>query len=144
MPMPTRFTRNARARTLAALLASALSTLAFSALTTSAFAASPAPPAPSALEADKSAAEKTTVENSKLDAPLFYQLLIGELQLNSGELGTACQVVLDAAKRTKDEQLFLHATQIALQGRAGDQALASVKAWRQALPDSLDAMRYEV
>ena len=84
------------------------------------------------------------VENSGIDAPLFYQLLIGEMQLRDGEAGAAYQVILDAARRTKDEQLFRRATEIALQARAGDQALAAAKAWRQALPDSLEALRYQV
>ncbi|MEQ1683269.1 MAG: tetratricopeptide repeat protein [Burkholderiaceae bacterium] len=84
------------------------------------------------------------VDNSNIDAPLFYQLLIGEMQLREGEAGAAFQVILDAARRTKDEQLFRRATDIALQARAGDQALVSAKAWRQTLPDSLDALRYQV
>ena len=40
--------------------------------------------------------------------------------------------MLDAARRTSDEQLFRRATDIALQARAGDQALAAVRAWREA------------
>lgn len=87
-------------------------------------------------------AGKPPVENSALDAQLFYQLLIGEIELRSGEAGTAYQVVLDAARRTKDEQLFRRATEIALQARAGDQALAAVMAWRTALPRSIEAHRY--
>ena len=84
------------------------------------------------------------VENSKLAAPLFYQLLIGEIEQSAGEPGEAYQVILDAARRTKDEQLFRRATDIAVQARAGDQALVAVKAWRAALPDSLEALRYQV
>lgn len=84
----------------------------------------------------------TPVENSALDAQLFYQLLIGEIELRSGEAGTAYQVVLDAARRTRDDQLFRRATEIALQARAGDQALAAVMAWRSALPRSIEAHRY--
>ena len=86
----------------------------------------------------------STFENSRLDAPLFYQLLIGEIEQSAGEPGEAYQVILDAARRTKDEQLFRRATDIAVQARAGDQALVAVKAWRVALPDSLEAMRYQV
>ena len=52
--------------------------------------------------------------------------------------------MLDAARRGKDEQLFRRATEIALQARAGDQALAAVLAWRQALPESPDALRYQI
>jgi tetratricopeptide (TPR) repeat protein len=84
------------------------------------------------------------VENSSLDAPLFYQLLLGEIELREGQAGTAYQLMLDAAKRTKDEQLFRRATEIALQARAGEQALSATLAWRQALPDSTDALRYHV
>ncbi len=87
-------------------------------------------------------AAPTAVENSALDAQLFYQLLIGEIELRSGEAGTAYQVVMDAARRSRDEQLFRRATEIALQARAGDQALSSVMAWRSALPHSVEAHRY--
>lgn len=88
------------------------------------------------------AAPAAKVENSDLDAQLFYQLLIGEIELRSGEAGTAYQVMLDAARRTRDEQLYRRATEIALQARAGDQALAAVMAWRGALPKSIEAHRY--
>ena len=84
------------------------------------------------------------IDNSKLDAALFYQLLIGELELRSGEAGTAYQVLLDAARKSKDPQLFRRATDIALQGRAGDQALAAAAAWRSALPTSVEAHRYVI
>jgi tetratricopeptide (TPR) repeat protein len=81
---------------------------------------------------------------SNLDAPLFYQLLLGEIELRSGDTATAYQLLLDAAKRAKDESLFRRVTDIALQARAGDQALAAVLAWRQALPESQEALRYQV
>ncbi|MEP7300290.1 MAG: tetratricopeptide repeat protein [Caldimonas sp.] len=84
------------------------------------------------------------VENSPLDAPLFYQLLLGEMQLRSGDTATGYQLLLDAARRSKDEGLFRRVTDIALQARAGDQALAAVLAWRQAVPQSLEALRYQV
>jgi tetratricopeptide (TPR) repeat protein len=81
---------------------------------------------------------------SALDAPLFYQLLIGELELRDGRPGNAYQVILDAARRQRDDALFQRAVDIALQARAGDQALAAVQAWRQARPESTSALRYEV
>jgi tetratricopeptide (TPR) repeat protein len=81
---------------------------------------------------------------SRLDAPLFYQLLIGELELRGGQPGAAYAVVLDAARRTGDEALFRRAADIALEARAGDQALAAARAWRERLPKSLDAHRYLV
>jgi len=121
--MPAPVFRSGRARVLAALLASA------------GFA-----PGISAQANDA----PSVVEKSSLDANLFYQLLIGEIELRSGEAGTAYQVMLEAAKRTGNEQIFKRATEIALQARAGEQALAAVVAWRAAVPDSIDALRYQV
>lgn len=84
------------------------------------------------------------VESSALDAPLFYQLLIGEIELRSGQAGNAYEVMLDAARRTKDESLFRRAVEIALAARAGDQALAAANAWRTARSESLEPIRYVV
>ncbi len=91
-------------------------------------------------------AQTTTaaVENSALDAQMMYQLLIGEIELRAGDAGSAYEVMLDAARRAKDEQLFRRATDIALEARAGDQALAAVKAWRTTVPASLEALRFQV
>ncbi len=96
------------------------------------------------LPASGAAVLPAKVENSGLDAQLFYQLLIGEIELRSGEAGNAFEVLLDAARRAKDEQLFRRATDIALQARSGDQALAAAKAWRASLPESQEALRYIV
>ncbi len=85
-----------------------------------------------------------SVDNSTLDSQLFYQLLIGEIELRSGQAGTAYEVLLDAARRTKDEQVFRRVTDIALEARAMEQALTAAKAWRSAVPDSLQAHRYVV
>jgi len=90
------------------------------------------------------AAAKTGPENSSLDAPLFYQLLIGEIELSEGHAGSAYEVVFDAAKRTRDEALFRRAVDIALQARAGEQALDATRAWRQTAPASIDARRYQL
>ena len=107
-------------------------TLAFAALLTApaARAQSPADPAKGVI--------------SSLDAPLFYQILIGEIELRQGEPGTAFEVILDAARRTRDDGLFRRAVDIALQGRAGDQALAASRAWRSARPESQDALRLQL
>ena len=119
--MPAPFSRTGRACALAALLASMAV----------------------AQTAGAQAVVTAVVDNSALDAQLMYQLLIGEIELRSGEAGTAYEVMLDAARRTKDEQLFRRATDIALEARAGDQALAAVKAWRTATPASLEALRFQ-
>ena len=89
------------------------------------------PGSASAAAAEQAGAKPgNKVENSSLDAPLFYQLLLGEIELREGQAGTAYQLMIDAARRTKDEQLFRRATEIALLARAGDQALSATLAWR--------------
>ena len=79
-----------------------------------------------------------------MDAPLFYQLLIGELELQNGQPATAYAVVLDAARRTRDSTLFRRAVDIAVKAQAGEEALVAVRAWREALPGSLEAVRTQV
>ncbi len=88
------------------------------------------------------AAEEPT--NSGMDAPLFYQLLVGEMELRTGQAGVAYQVLLDAARRTQDEELFKRVINIALQARAGDQALVAAKAWSDAAPSSIPARQMTV
>ena len=90
-------------------------------------------------EAEEQAAPALPVQNSAMDAPMFYQLLVGEMELRSGEVGVAYQVLLDAARRTHDEALYKRVVQIALQERAGEQALVAAKAWRDGVPGSLEA-----
>src|ERR1700710_2113697 len=90
-----------------------------------------------ALAQDAASAPAEPFENSALNGPLFQELLIGEIEVREGELGAAFQLMLDAARRSNDEQLFRRATEIALQGRAGDEALVAVKAWRTSIPTSL-------
>lgn len=89
-------------------------------------------------------ASSTPLSNSAMDAPLFYQLLIGELELNNGQAGVAFQVLLDAARRTGDEELFKRVVNIALQARAGDQALMAARAWGETVPTSADAQQTTV
>ncbi len=89
------------------------------------------------------AAQTAPASSSALDAPLFYQLLMGEMDLRNGDPAAAGAKFLDVARRTRDEALFRRAVEVALQARSGDQALLAARAWRQALPDSLDALRFE-
>ena len=94
--------------------------------------------------APTASAEVATPANSALDDRLFYQLLIGEMALNSGDAGSAYELMLDAARRTRDDALFRRAVDIALQARAGEQALSATRAWRTASPKSADALRLQL
>lgn len=91
-----------------------------------------------------SAATDDAPYRSAMDAPLLFQLLIGELELNAGRAAQAFEVVIDAARRTRDESLFKRAVQIAIQNRSSDQMQSAVRGWRQALPQSIEAIRYQL
>lgn len=103
----------------------------------------PKPATPGLSSSSPSVAPEAAV-NSALDDRLLYQLLIGEMALHQGDAGTAYDWILDAARRTRDERLFRRAVDIAMQARAGEQALAAARAWRLARPESLDALRLQL
>jgi tetratricopeptide (TPR) repeat protein len=73
---------------------------------------------------------------------LFYQLLLGELNVQAGEPGAGFAIILDAARKTKDEALFQRATELALQSRSGEAALQAARSWKSSLPESQEANRY--
>ncbi len=79
---------------------------------------------------------------SQLDGTLFYQLLVGEMETQEGAPAAGFALMLDAARKTGNAQLYQRATDIALQSRSGDAALQAANAWKQALPASREANRY--
>ena len=81
-------------------------------------------------------------ERSALDAELFYELLLGELNAQGTEPAAGYSLMLDAARKTKDPLLYQRAVDLALQARSGDAALQAARAWKQAYPNSRDANRY--
>ena len=102
--------------------------------------ASPPGDAASGLAEARQAQQSAPV--SALDSALFYQLLIGEITTQQGEPSAGFALMLDAARRSGDSQLYQRATDIALQSRSGDAALQAASAWKQKLPDSREANRY--
>ena len=87
-------------------------------------------------------AAEAAAQPSDLDSPLFYQLLIGELTAQDGDAAAGFALMLDAARKTNNAELYQRATDIALQSRSGDAALQSAMAWKQAQPASREANRY--
>ncbi|HVZ44576.1 MAG TPA: tetratricopeptide repeat protein [Ramlibacter sp.] len=88
------------------------------------------------------AGEKAPPSQSALDADLFYQLLLGELNAREGEPSAGFALILDAARRTGDPALYQRAVEIAFQNRSGDAALQAARAWKKAEPQSREANRY--
>jgi tetratricopeptide (TPR) repeat protein len=79
-----------------------------------------------------------------MTAELFYEVLMGELTVREGDPGSGYGMVLDAARRSRDSRLFQRAVEIALQSRSGDAALAAARAWKESVPDSREARRFEL
>ena len=102
--------------------------------------------APATTPASASAAVPQTLNQqtavSRLDAELFYQLLLGELNARGEESAAGYSLVLDAARKTNDPELYQRAVEIAFQNRAGDAALQAARAWKQAHPKSREANRF--
>ncbi|TNF60974.1 MAG: hypothetical protein EP306_07665, partial [Burkholderiales bacterium] len=89
-------------------------------------------------------AEPAEVVNSNLSGALFYQILLGELQLQSGDPGAGYSLIMDAARRQRDASLYQRAVEMALQSRSGEAALLAAREWSEALPDDLEARRFHL
>jgi tetratricopeptide (TPR) repeat protein len=79
---------------------------------------------------------------SAMDAELFYQLLLGELDAQGTDPAAGYSLILDAARKTNDPELYQRAVDMAFQARSGEGALQAARAWKQAFPTSRDANRY--
>ncbi len=79
-----------------------------------------------------------------VNAQIFYQVMLGEMNAAAGDTGAAISLLLDAARKTQDEQLFQRAADLALGARAGETALQVVRSWRQTSARSLMAARYQL
>ncbi len=103
--------------------------------------AAPTAPAVSASIAD-AAPPLDSVLNSELNAPLFYQLLLGELNVRGGDPGAGYSLILDAARKQRDPALFRRAVEVALQSRSGEAALTAARAWSADQPKDPEAERF--
>ena len=70
---------------------------------------------------------------------LLYEILLGEMNLRHGEPVAGFSLLLDAARKSNDVQLYDRAIEIALQARSGDGALMAARAWTQAWPQDRKA-----
>jgi tetratricopeptide (TPR) repeat protein len=79
------------------------------------------------------------VENSAMTGELLYEILLGEMNLRHGEAVAGFSLLLDAARKSNDVQLYDRAVEIALQARSGDGALMAARAWSNAWPQDRKA-----
>ncbi|WP_310643831.1 tetratricopeptide repeat protein [Limnohabitans sp.] len=83
--------------------------------------------------------EVEKINNSAMSGELLYEILLGELNLRQGEPAAGFALLLDAARKTNDVQLYARAVDVALQARSGDGALMAARAWSQAAPQDRKA-----
>jgi len=94
-------------------------------------AATPAPsPAPGSAD---------SIPEVQITGALMYQLLAAELAAQQGELGAAYSIYLKLARDTGDARLARRAAELAVQGRALQQAVEAAELWRQLAPRSSEA-----
>jgi tetratricopeptide (TPR) repeat protein len=85
------------------------------------------------------ASEIDKPENSTMTGELLYEILLGEMHLRQGEPAAGFSLLLDAAKKSNDVQLYDRAVEIALHARSGDGALMAARAWTHAWPQDRKA-----
>jgi tetratricopeptide (TPR) repeat protein len=72
--------------------------------------------------------------NSGMNGEILYEILVGELNIQQGQPLVGFSLLLDAARKSNDAQLYARAVEIALKERSGDGALMAARSWSQALP----------
>jgi tetratricopeptide (TPR) repeat protein len=79
--------------------------------------------------------------NVALTPPLLAKILAAEIGLQRQQLSTSYSTYQDLAIRTRDARLARRATEIALGGRAFEQALASAQLWSELDPASTESQQ---
>lgn len=104
----------------------------------------PVPVQPASAALAPAAAPKELPTHSAMTPRLLYELLVGELSFQEGEVNQSIDLMLNAARRVNDPALYKRAVEMAVQSRSGARALDAVRAWRLASPHSSDANRLEL
>ncbi len=74
-----------------------------------------------------------------MDGELFYDLLLSEITLQSGDDRLAFGLMLDAARKANSPKLYERAVAMAYHTRSGEAALEAAQAWARAFPSSQEA-----
>ncbi len=88
---------------------------------------------------DGAAATAERAPEVDLTGALLYQIMAAELALQRGDPGSAFATYLSVARQTRDARIARRATEIAVAGRAGPQALEAAGLWRELAPASHEA-----
>ncbi|MGC1441256.1 MAG: tetratricopeptide repeat protein [Burkholderiaceae bacterium] len=94
---------------------------------------------PARLNADTRGPEPepaASIPEVDLSPQLLFQLLMSEIAAQRGQLGSAAATYLSMARETRDPRLARRATELALSGRALQQALPAAELWYELSPTS--------
>lgn len=94
---------------------------------------------PGAAAESAAAADTPALPRPQLDGPTVYQVILGELAFQRGEVGLAAQAYAEAARRTGDPQVLTRAIQLAGASRQYELALELTRRWVLAEPASTHA-----
>lgn len=96
---------------------------------------------PAEAQPNRSASVKVAEARPDIDltGSLLYQIMAAELAMQRGDPGTAFATYLSVARQTRDARIARRATEIAVAGRAGAQALEAATLWRELAPESKEA-----
>ncbi len=104
-------------------------------------AAPTAAPATEATAPAAPAAVAPAVPPVEMDSALLYELLVGEVSAQRGELEMSAHAYLQAASTTRDPRLARRATQIAVYGHDYTTALKAARLWVEFTPEDIEAQQ---
>jgi tetratricopeptide (TPR) repeat protein len=81
------------------------------------------------------------VHAEDLSEPTLYDLLLGEIALQRGDLPLAAKTYLELAKRTRDPGVARRAVEVANQARQPELALEAARTWHELEPGSAHALQ---
>jgi tetratricopeptide (TPR) repeat protein len=96
-------------------------------------------PAPAGAAATDAGSGANTTPSGSLPKDVLYQLLIGEIAGQRGQLDVSVANLSAAATSTRDAQLAERATLVALYARQIDSALPNARLWVDLQPDNAEA-----
>ncbi len=78
---------------------------------------------------------------SELNEPTLYDLLLGEIALQRGELPLAAKTYIDLARRTRDARVARRAVEVANQAQMPQLAVEAARTWHEIEPASAHALQ---
>jgi len=85
-------------------------------------------------------AEEVEVPAVEITADLLYDILLGEIAHQRGEIEVSAQALVRAAETSRDPRIAERAALLAVRARRYEEALVAAELWRELQPDSRAAM----